>query len=346
MKYSEAEQKKILMFPTIQTLTDVAHSLELTVTEGADRVLIPWKLYRLFITFTPEPIPALVSIAQLRCDLPFEEMEAIAAFVSNWNSERISPTASVWLNDQGSISIQFVAHYPIGSGASFEQVADFIARSCDVSEMAMSELASTLREHVYELHFVRLTLEDEQAMRAQLLPSSSHEGDRVLDIEQHTAMNLFLDSEQPPALFDEEPSPVTIEAVADAWRNRGIENMDIREEFIVTGINNILMAAFLDNGPSLLLRGHWDCSFPEDEQLKAFLIINDWNKDHPDSRALWVTEDGGLQLRVECAYPVTHGLTPDQLDTMMSTATQAILSAIDTLSREISGSSPVHWPDN
>ncbi|MEJ5997062.1 YbjN domain-containing protein [Corynebacterium sp. H130] len=345
MTYSEADKKKILVFPTIATLGAAVDELGFSFNEGADRLLLPWDLHRIVLTVPATGPLAVVALTQLRCRLPFGVLDDVKDFVSSWNSERISPTAAMRITNEGDLSLSFAAHLPIGAGISFDQLADFVYRACDVSEMAILDLQSRLGSYIIALDDFAQIIDDEKALHAQLFQPYGIDRDPTRPIDAEPSMSFFLDSTEPPVLIDEEPLPVTIQSIAEAWKERGIENMDIRDDFIVTGINNILMAAFIDNGPSILIRGHWDCALPQSEALKAFLIANDWNTAHPTTRALWVTEEDQLQLRVETAYPITNGLTPDQLDLFLTSATQDILSAIDSLSLEISGNSPVHWPE-
>lgn len=345
MSAHDADRDKIMMFPTIATLTAVAESIGLNFVEGADRILVPWDLHRQVFAFTAHPDPAIVSISQIRCDINIAKLHLVTDFIETWNSERINPTASFRVTDEGDISVSFVSHFPIAAGATWEQLSDFMYRSFDVTDMAVTEIAGVLGSHLITLNDYARTYEDYKALRAPLFRPYDVDGDPGRDLDESTALNMFLDSSEEPALFDDPLTPVTIDDIAAAWREKGIEKMEINEDFIVTGINNILMAVFIDNGPSLLMRGHWDCNIPVTERLRSFLIANDWNNAPAATRALWVEEEERLQLRVEYAIPVSHGFSSDQLSAVITSATQAILHAIDALSLEISGSSPVHWPD-
>lgn len=335
----------IMLYPTIATLVDAATSIGLNFIEGADRILVPWDLHRQLFTFTTSPEPALVSLSQVRCDISMSKLDEVVAFVETWNSERINPTASFRMTDEGDISVSFVAQLPLGAGASWQQLTDFMYRSCDVTDMAVTELANTLGHHLIVLNDFARTYEDNKALRAPLLRPYAMDASPERILDDATVLSLFLDSSEDPALFDDPIHDVTIDRIAETWRAKGIEKMELHDEFIVTGINNILMAVFIDNGPSLLMRGHWDCDVADGDHLRAFLIANDWNNAPANTRALWLDEDNGLQLRVEFAIPITHGASEEQLANIMHVATQSILRAIDSLSMEISGSSPVHWPD-
>lgn len=337
---------KILMFPTIGTLAEVVQSLGLEFAEGADRIQVPCQLHRQIFTFSAKPRPAIVAIAQVRCDIPMSSLPDVRSFIESWNSERINPTAYLRITDDGDLAVAFSSHYPIGMGASFRQLQDFVRRSLDVATIAVEELCDLLHDDVFALNDFARGYEDDKALRTTLFRPRDVDGDPNRELDEITAFNLFLDSSEAPAEFEDPVISVGIADVAEAWKARGIENMEVHEDFIVTGINNILMAAFIDNGPSLLIRGHWDCDVPLTEDLKYFLITNDWNNAPAATRALWIEESDGLQLRIEVAYPITHGLSAEQLDEMITEATQSILRALDVLSVEISGSSPVRWPDN
>ncbi|MEJ5927411.1 YbjN domain-containing protein [Corynebacterium sp. H128] len=343
-QYSE-DPGDIVMFPTIDTLVAAAAHIGINIIEGADRILAPWEFHRQLFAIVTHPRPAILCISELRCPINMALMDQVVTFVETWNSERINPSAAMYMTDDGDLTLKFSTYFPLAAGASFAQVSDFMLRSCEVTEMAMTQLIEQLGDNIFSFDDLIAARDDDKALRQPLLHPRNIDGDPDTHFEDPTTMELFLDSAEPPAVFSEELEEVSIDLIASAWAKRGIDNVEKHEDFIITGINNILMAAFIDNGPSILLRGHWDCSFPAEQHLKAFLISNDWNRTSTWTRALWVEEEEGLQLRVECALPTSYGLTADQLAEVVNDSTQAILKAIDLLSVEISGSSAVHWPE-
>lgn len=338
-----------IVSPNLSMLIDAASIHGVHFVEGADRLLMPWELHRHILGFATAPRAYLISLAQLRCRLPMSEANRLAEFLATWNGERINPTGMFSLTDEGELSVQFRSHLPVGAGISLQQVCDFFAKSSETSHMAIDELKAEFGSQVYEINDIAIAYEDDHAMRTPLARRYSPDGDPS---EQEVAIQPMFMAELLETTdgveFDESDraSEVTIDRIAQAFAQMGIEKSETDKDFLVTAINDVFLAAFIDNGPSLLIRGHWDCAFDaQRDKLRCFLASNDWNCASATTRALWQTEDDGLQLRVEYAINVESGLTDAQLDENLVIAMHDILAAIDTLSIALSGSSAVQWPD-
>ncbi|AKK03475.1 YbjN domain-containing protein [Corynebacterium epidermidicanis] len=335
--------------PTLDMLVDVARIHGMHFSEGADRLLLPWELHRHLLAFTTAPRAYLLSVAQLRCRLSLAEVNSLVDFLSTWNAERINPTGMFHLTDEGDLSVQFRSHLAVGAGISMQQLSEFFLKATDTSHMAIDELRDNFGEAVYEINDIAMAFEDDRALRTELVHRYAIDSDDKLrslplhpDFYAHVLDGLAL----PAETDDVVPQPVTISRVQEIFAEVGIENSDAEGDFLVTAINEIFLAAFIDNGPSLLIRGHWDANLdPEVDRLRAFLATNDWNYAAATTRALWQEDDNGLQLRVEYAVSVETGLTDAQLEENLVIAMHDILKAIDGLSLELSGTSAVRWPE-
>lgn len=344
MAHDVTKDDRILMFPTIATLVECANAINLSFFEGAERIVAPWEHHRTIFAFTATPRPALLSLTAVRYEFDLVRMREVMAFIEKWNSERINPTASQRMTDEGTIALSFAAHLPLGGGASTSQLCDFLYRASEVADMAVTALMETFAEDFAAAGPLAGLEADDLALRAPLHVAEV-EGTPGTDMDALTTLNMFLDGTAAPAVFAEPLAEVTPANIARVWADLGIIEVEDHADFIVTGVNNILMAVFVDNGPSLLIRGHWDSHIPLDDRLKFFLIINDWNASHPTTRVLFHEEDSHLQIRVETAIPTTRGLSDEQLSEFLGAATQQILTTIHALALEISGHSPVAWPE-
>ena len=130
-------------------------------------------------------------------------------------------------------------------------------------------------------------------------------------------------------------------------RDLGIEKTHGDDAMVLAWINDILVGFFLESGPSLLVKGHWDPGLdPDREYMKAALVCNKWNEDNPTTKAFCVTDEDGLQVRVEFVADPGAGLNTSQLILNVQMAIHFILSAIDRISTEIQGHCAVAWPED
>ncbi|AGF72844.1 hypothetical protein A605_09210 [Corynebacterium halotolerans YIM 70093 = DSM 44683] len=141
------------------------------------------------------------------------------------------------------------------------------------------------------------------------------------------------------------PGPVTIDRIRGMLMELGVEKTQGGDEVIVAWINEVLFGFFVDNGPSYLVKGHWDPNLdPETDFLRMFLLCNDWNEASISTKAFCHEDADGLQVRVEFTTPVGEGLNDAQLEHNTAVAINQVLHAIDSISTDATGESAVHWP--
>lgn len=141
------------------------------------------------------------------------------------------------------------------------------------------------------------------------------------------------------------PSPVTLDRVRESLVDLGVPKTRGDDEVIVAWVNEVLFGFFIDNGPSYLIKGHWDPNLdPERDFLRIFLLCNDWNESAINTKAFCHTDGDGLQVRVEFTAPVGEGLNDAQLGHNTEVAINQVLHALDSISSEAVGQSVVRWP--
>ncbi len=141
------------------------------------------------------------------------------------------------------------------------------------------------------------------------------------------------------------PEPVTVDRIRDVLMDLGVEKTQGGDEVIVAWINDVLFGFFVDNGPSYLVKGHWDPNMdPENDFLRMFLLCNDWNEASVSTKAFCHEDNDGLQVRVEFTAPVGEGLNDAQLEHNTAVAINQVLNAIDSISTDATGESAVQWP--
>ncbi|MDU0478018.1 YbjN domain-containing protein [Staphylococcus chromogenes] len=338
-----------IVTPNLNMVIDAARIHGVHFIEGADRLLMPWELHRQLLAFVTAPRAYLLSVAQLRCRLALADVDELVQFLSQWNAERINPTGMFTMTDEGELAVHFRSHLAIGAGISMQQLCEFFTKSAETSHMAMDEMQQFFGPKVYEINDIAIAYEDDHAMRSALVHRYDVDADpteRTIALQQDFLAEVLGASTSTELAPEDQARPVTIERVADAFAQLGIEKSDTESDFLITAINDIFLAAFIDNGPSLLIRGHWDANYdPATDTLRTFLAANDWNNASPTTRALWLEDEQGLQLRVEYAISVESGLSDAQLEENLIIAMHDILKAIDNLSIGLTGTSAVHWPD-
>lgn len=142
------------------------------------------------------------------------------------------------------------------------------------------------------------------------------------------------------------PQEVTLERIRAQLHAIGVVKTSGEDDFIIAWINEVFLGFFVDNGPTFLVKGHWDPSMdPTRDFMKLFMMCNQWNENSLTTKAFCHTDDKGLQVRVEFAVSVAEGLNDDQLQHNIALSIHHILQAIDSISTEATGSSAVEWPE-
>lgn len=144
----------------------------------------------------------------------------------------------------------------------------------------------------------------------------------------------------------EYPREVTLDRVRDHLADIGVVKTSGEDDFLVAWINEVFIGFFIDNGPTFLVKGHWDPDMdPDRDFIKLFMMCNQWNERSLTTKAFCHKDTQGLQVRVEFAVPTAEGLTDGQLRHNIALSIHHILQAVDSLSIEATGSSIVDWPN-
>ena len=169
-----------------------------------------------------------------------------------------------------------------------------------------------------------------------------HDGGDIGDIGDITDRDLYDMEDAHP----EYPREVTLDRVRDHLADIGVVKTSGEDDFLVAWINEVFIGFFIDNGPTFLVKGHWDPDMdPDRDFIKLFMMCNQWNERSLTTKAFCHKDTQGLQVRVEFAVPTAEGLTDGQLRHNIALSIHHILQAVDSLSIEATGSSIVDWPD-
>ncbi len=361
------------------TLTEVyvaAESLGFHAYVGADRLVFPWHNH-IVTAYLDEGSPgALVFDMDMRNSIDMGHTGALARTITAWNRERLGPTLSLRVGDDTAVSLHARSSLLVDTGITRAQLADFVRLSMETTRLAVDHLIGD---------FPGLDMPDSEDTVAQrrkqdtaaltgTLPRSRHvsvngldddterlrdrdhrrredvDPDGGHDPDEEYSASMSTEHEWDPGeesgVPDGEPTEVTLERVNGALGNLGIEKTHGDEGVIIAWINDVLFGFFLDNGPSYLIKGHWDPGLdPDADFLRMFLLCNDWNEASITTKAFCHEDSDGLQVRVEFTAPVGEGMTELQLEHNTAVAINQVLHAIDEISTDATGESAVEWPN-
>lgn len=337
---------------------------------GDSRLIFPWNNHLLTVFVADADPPALRFESAMRTTMEFSDISSLAATINDWNHDRLGPTAQMRILDDSQVEIHARSFTLIGEGLSDEQLAEQVRLGIETTILLSRELVST---------YGRLDRADGPDAERQRQEQDREAMDRALggSIKQLSAEDLrltdgplpgesetaavqrrpIIDNEdqvmESPGDYSDEysdvPSPVTIRRVREVLQELGITKTTekLEAETLVAWINSILFGFFIDNGPSYLIKGHWDPELnPDSDFLRVFLLCNEWNEESITTKAYTHTDDSGLQVRVEFTVAVAAGLNDAQLRHNTAVALNHILAAIDSISQEATGAGAVEWPDS
>lgn len=370
-------------FPVdLNRVTEAVDSLGYHYLSSEDRIVVPWSDHRISMYFSHESGQMLTVLGRMRLNLDMFAINDAARAVTEWNAERIGPTALVHLGNDGDVELKFRTTICIDEGLSTQQLRQFLNLSLDTTAMAVTYIL----ERFSELKFSgtenpedtenndELSDEQDQADLVEKisglyvptpveeliesLEEAEWEESEMADedseddyLEDDSEIEWETDDEyfEPYENYLEEsdiPHEVTLDRIRAQLHEIGVVKTSGEDDFIIAWINEVFLGFFVDNGPTFLVKGHWDPNMdPKRDFMKLFMMCNQWNERSLTTKAFCHTDDTGLQVRVEFAVSVAEGLNDDQLQHNIALSIHHILQAIDAISTEATGKSAVEWPE-
>lgn len=338
---------------TLARIEDAAAGFGFSCHVRDDRLIFPWRDHVL-VAYLPAREDAgsptsLVFESTLRQRIEMAQINEIAAAINEWNHQRLGPTLSLRLAGDGDeLEVEIHARTAVltAEGLSDEQLVEIVGLSVETTVLAVGEVLGGFPQlstpDTPEAE--RLRLRQDSAAARSSVPGRWRSGADSAGADTPSPQSMH-PSQGGPRISEHAPLALTTERIRDALGSAGITRTRADDEVIIAWINGILFGFFLDNGPSYLVKGHWDPSLdPDSDFLRIFLLCNDWNEDSLTTKAYSLADDDGLQVRVEFTTPVGEGLTTAQLEHNTTIAINQILHAVDSISTEATGSSAVEWP--
>lgn len=363
---------------------------------GADRLLFPWGDHRVtayllgghgILADTPQ---SLVLEGTLRRELDMSRMNQLATALNTWNQERLGPTLSFSLSDDGDVTLRTRCTVQIRVGLSAEQLADALNQAVETTGLAVLALVEDFPELEFPEGFIPgdpdtsdPRYDADQVALVDRLPGALPDAIDTEEEHYEKALGLFEYLDEPdvdeapfenrntaenetalshfggdhPSMSSRHRSPdpfdagenlpylVTLDRVRHVLEELGVSRTRGDDDVIVAWVNDVLFGFFLDNGPSYLVKGHWDPSLdPDRDFMRIFLLCNDWNESSINTKAFCHSDSDGLQVRVEFTAPIGEGLNDAQLSHNTAVAINQVLHALDSISSDAIGESVVHWP--
>lgn len=363
----------------LERVEDAVDALGYEFLATDDRIIMPWPNHRVSAYFGRDSGLHLTVLARMRMTLDLFTLNEVARMLNLWNEERIGPVALLHVGDEGEVEIRFRSTVCVDEGLTPAQLEQFLAVTLGTMSMASDHAIEAFSELAVQgagSEELR-TEQDEQDLEEKIRglvppPARPHPGTgpgtdpaegRNMDPEQHSghdpssrhpsrrnSRSAEQSAERPAAGSPDDPeaypAEVTLDRVQEHLNRIGVVKTSAEEDFIIAWINDVFLGFFIDNGPTFLVKGHWDPGLdPERDFIKLFMMCNQWNENSLTTKAFCHRDDTGLQVRVEFTVPVSEGLTDAQLRHNITLSIHHILQAIDSLSTEATGSSVVDWPE-
>lgn len=349
-----AEGGDVPLYVDLTRVRSAAESFGFHYLEGEQRLVFPWNNHVLIVRVDDDTPLTLLFEAELRERLSFSEIATTAQSINEWNHERLGPTASLRVNDDGEVEIHSRTCVLIDEGLSDEQLSEHIRLGIETTILFVRELLGdhpdleTGAEGTDELDKRRGQQDLAAMMEHRAAEKRRSAEDNAMPMHAETDTTEWADQVDEDDFRGDAQSPteVTVDRVRAALSDLGITKTTGEDEALIAWINGVLFGFFIDNGPSYLVKGHWDPGLDTDgDFLRVFLLCNDWNEETLTTKAYTHTDDDGLQVRVEFTVAVSAGLNDAQLEHNTAVAINHILHAVDTISTDATGVSAVEWPN-
>ncbi|GAB3940805.1 YbjN domain-containing protein [Corynebacterium tapiri] len=320
---------------TLDRIRAAATYMGLPVVEAENSVVVPAETHVTVITVQEESPRTLSFTSRARHSAALADIAELAQLCNEWNHDRLGPTATLVVGDDGSVEVVARVSVLVVDGLSDAQVLDHMQLYESTSKLFFREL-SNARPEFSDLSPDQRETQDQDAAKRSI-GHRQHRG-----VEDSVLRNAVQQEED---TVESSIKPVTLDRILTSLESLGITRVQRDPEGLMAWINGIAFGFFVDNGPSFLVKGHWDPGLdPENDALRIFLLCNDLNCEKPLLKAYTHTDDDGLQVRIEYTASVVQGLNDDQLDSHVMHALNLILHALDDISRDATGSSAVDWP--
>ncbi|TWS43305.1 hypothetical protein AKJ22_13360 [Corynebacterium glutamicum] len=110
-------------FPVdLNRVTEAVDSLGYHYLSSEDRIIVPWQDHRISMYFSHESGQMLTILGRMRLNLDMFAINDAARAVTEWNAERIGPTALVHLGNDGEVELKFRTTICIDEGLSTQQL--------------------------------------------------------------------------------------------------------------------------------------------------------------------------------------------------------------------------------
>lgn len=244
--------------------------------------------------------------------LSFSDTHAIAEFTNDWNHDCLTPHLYADFSRPDCVRVEAVTVLDTAWGMTDAQLAGAVQQALRNAEAFIE----ALRE------------------RFPLINATAPVSTTDVAIGEGTSDAI-----------EDQVYAVDTARIADVLAGVGIDKLrHVDDESIYAWINEVLFGFVIDNGPTLLVKGHWDPDLTGRDFMRVFLICNDINRTLDDAVAYCHSNVEGLQVRIDITNPIAHGLSDRQLRRFISRALRTVLHSIDAIARETTGESPVQWP--
>ncbi|AIT89488.1 YbjN domain-containing protein [Corynebacterium ulcerans] len=294
--------KPVTMPRVSHVLNKLGYTLHSIPAINGDILEIPWPEHSDFVSLRGGSDPVIIVDAKASGALPLHYFNEVAAAVTLWNNERVSPIARISYSPDSHLQLAFRSANSAAIGATDLQLAEFLELACDATLLS-----------------VNWFLEKFPELSSSAEPPQSPFED--IEVSSDTA-SLF---DTPSTVTMERITPIMSE-VSSTWNERAL---------LPTGEwhADIEFGCSLESGPTILCWGVWDSGLSSEREFsRVFMLCNRWNEENTESKAfVSTTAHDSLSIRVEATVDVGGGLNDTQLAVHLEQAFSAIFMCVRTL---------------
>lgn len=295
----------------VTCLGELDYSFRVTNSKQGDRIELTFATYDTLVSFQDGFSRNLTVESTMAGSTDLSRINELAEKVSEWNNGYVRPGAYLNFNGDGAIRLNFFCALSVDRGATQKQIGDFLSDSFGSTARASAFFGESFPE---------------------------------LQRPKKTETINFDDNEM--VITKQAPEKLTLERIRAGLAELGINEPDQIGDGFVLSLNNVRFSFAVESGQSLEVAGYWDTELdPATMFMRTFLVCNEFNEKHQESKAVCRTiADDILQVYVTHDANCAPGINDEQVIHNLSLGIHRVLTAIEHISQELTGTSVVRWP--
>lgn len=295
----------------VNCLQDLDYAFRVTNSKTGDRIEMTFTSYDTLVSFQDGFSRTLTVESTMAGSTDLSRINELAEKIAEWNNGYVRPGAYLNFDGDGAVRLNFFCALSVDRGATQKQAGDFLSDS----------FGSTARASAFFGEFFP------ELARPKMAEAISFDNDETVITQQA-------------------PEKLTLERISEGLAELGIQEPDQIGDGFVVGLNNVRFSFAIESGQSLEVAGYWDTELDTESMfMRTFLVCNEWNEKHQESKVVCRTiADGQLQVYITHDANCAPGINDEQIIHNLSLGIHRVLTGIEHVSQELTGTSVVNWP--